>query len=260
MNISNDMPQGFGNTLAKNEKAMHTFSLLNETEKKRLERQITLIGEEATEKLLSTSVCIIGLGGVGGYVTEMLARSGVGHLYLVDCDTVSVSNLNRQIIATVGTVGMKKTDAMKNRVLDVAPECEVIENNVFVTKDNAAEIVKASGADIIIDCIDNVSAKFGIIAAAKEQGKYVFSAMGAGNKLSISGYRISDISKTHTCGLARAVRKQLKDAGIEKVDVLWSDEQPVSIGSRSPASISYMPSAAGLIIAEHIIKKIISDN
>lgn len=233
---------------------------LTQSERSRLERQITLIGEEATLKLLNASVCVIGLGGVGGYVTEMLARSGVGRLFLVDCDTVSISNLNRQIIATVSTVGKNKSDVMAERVLEVAPECEVTALNSFVTKDNAAEILKASGADVVIDCIDNVSAKVGIIAAAKEMGKYVFSAMGAGNKLSISGYRVSDISKTHTCGLARAVRKQLKDAGIEKVDVLWSDEQPVSIGQRTPASISYMPSSAGLMIAEHVIKKIISAN
>lgn len=223
-----------------------------------LERQITLIGEEATRRLINTSVCIIGLGGVGGYVTEMLARSGIGRLFLVDCDTVSKSNLNRQIIATTSTVGLKKTDVMTKRVNDIAPECHARSLDIFVTKDNAAEIIKQSEADIIIDCIDNVSAKVAIIASAKEQGKYVFSAMGAGNKLSISRYRINDISKTHTCGLARAVRKQLKDAGVEKVDVLWSDEPPVSIGQRSPASISYMPSAAGLIIAEHIIKKIIN--
>ena len=231
---------------------------ISDNERARLERQIILIGEDATLKLANASVCVIGLGGVGGYVTEMLARSGVGRLFLVDCDEVSVSNMNRQIIATANTVGMKKTDAMAKRVKAVSPECEVIALDVFVTKENASEVVRQSCADIVIDCIDNVSAKVAIIASAKEQGRYVFSAMGAGNKLSISAYRISDISKTHTCGLARAVRKQLKDKGIEKVDVLWSDEPPVSIGQRSPASISYMPSAAGLIIAEHIIKRIIS--
>lgn len=226
--------------------------------RERLDRQITLIGEDATARLISSSVCVIGLGGVGGYVFEALARSGIGRMFLVDCDTVSVSNLNRQIIATTETVGMKKTDAAEQRVRIIAPDCLVRSLDVFVTKNNAAEIIKESGADVIVDCIDNVSAKVAIIKAAKEQGKYIFSAMGAGNKLSISGYKVCDISKTHTCGLARAVRKQLKDEGIEKVDVLFSDEQPVSIGSRSPASISYMPSAAGLIIAEHIIKKIIS--
>ena len=231
---------------------------LTDTLRARLERQITLIGEESTLKLINASVCVIGLGGVGGYVAEMLARSGVGKLFLVDCDTVSISNLNRQIIATSSSVGRKKTDVMLERVQDINPECNATALDIFVTKDNADEIIEKSGADIIIDAIDNVSAKVAIIASAKTRGKYVFSAMGAGNKLSISGYKVCDISKTHTCGLARAVRKQLKDNGIDKVDVLFSDEQPVSIGQRAPASISYMPSAAGLIIAEHIIKKIIS--
>ena len=231
---------------------------LTESLRGRLDRQITLIGEENTLKLINASVCVIGLGGVGGYVTEMLVRSGVGRLFLVDCDTVSESNLNRQIIALCDTVGQKKTDVMLQRVKSINPECDVQALDVFVTKDNAASIIEQSGADIIVDCIDNVSAKVGIIAAAKEQEKYVFSALGAGNKLNISDYTVTDISKTHTCGLARAVRTQLKKQGIENVDVLFSKETPAAIGSRSPASICYMPSAAGLIIAEHIIKKIIN--
>ncbi len=226
--------------------------------RQRLERQITLIGEENTAKLINASVCIIGLGGVGGYVCEMLARAGVGKLFLVDCDTVSISNLNRQIIALNSTVGRKKTDVMLERVKEINPDCEADALDIFVTIENAAEIVEKSGADIIIDAIDNVSAKVAIAVSAKEQGKYIFSAMGAGNKLSLADYKITDISKTHTCGLARAVRKQLKDAGIHHLDVLFSTEPPVHVGSRSPASICYMPSGAGLIIAEFIIKKIIN--
>lgn len=226
--------------------------------RERLARQITLIGEDNTLKLINSSVCVIGLGGVGGYVAEMLARAGVGKLFLVDFDTVSESNLNRQIIALADTVGKKKTDVMLQRVKNINPECEATALDVFVTKENADTIIEQSAADIIIDCIDNVSAKLAIIASAKQRGKYVFSAMGAGNKLNISDYAVTDISKTHTCGLARAVRTQLKKLGIENLDVLFSKENPVSVGSRSPASICYMPSAAGLIIAEHIIKKIIN--
>ena len=202
-------------------------------------------------------MCIIGLGGVGGYVCEMLARAGVGKLFLVDCDTVSESNINRQIIALTDTVGMKKTDAMANRVKRINPECDVRSLDIFVTKENADSVIAESGADIVIDCIDNVSAKVAIISSAKQREKYVFSAMGAGNKLNLFDYKIADISKTHTCGLARAVRKQLKDAGIQHVDVLFSTEAPVSVGERTPASICYMPSGAGLIIAEHIIKTIV---
>ncbi len=226
--------------------------------KERLARQIELIGEGNTIKLINASVCVIGLGGVGGYVTEMLARAGIGKLLLVDFDTVSESNLNRQIIALTDTVGKKKTEVMLQRVKNINPECDATALDVFVTKENADLIIEQSGTDIIIDCIDNVSAKIAIIASAKERGKYVFSAMGAGNKLNISDYTVTDISKTHTCGLARAVRTQLKKLGIEKLDVLFSKETPVSVGTRSPASICYMPSAAGLIIAEHIIKKIIN--
>jgi tRNA A37 threonylcarbamoyladenosine dehydratase len=226
--------------------------------KERLARQITLIGEENTLKLINTSVCIIGLGGVGGYVAEMLARAGVGRLLLIDFDTVSESNLNRQIIALADTVGKKKTDVMLQRVKSINPDCDAAALDIFVTKENADSILEQSGADIIIDCIDNVSAKIAIIASAKERGKYVFSAMGAGNKMNISDYTVTDISKTHTCGLARAVRSQLKKQEINGVDVIFSKETPASVGSRSPASICYMPSAAGLIISEHIIKKIIS--
>ncbi len=222
----------------------------------RLERQITLIGEEKTLRLINARVCIIGLGGVGGYVTEMLTRAGVGELFLVDNDTVSESNLNRQFIALTDTVGMKKTDVMLDRVKRINPECTARALDIFVTKENADSIVAESGADIIIDCIDNVSAKVAIIKSAKERGKYVFSAMGAGNKLNLADYTVTDISKTHTCGLARAVRKQLKDAGIDHVDVLFSRETPASTGQRSPASICYMPSGAGLIISEYIIKRI----
>lgn len=229
---------------------------ITDTLRARLERQIELIGEEKTLRLINSSVCIIGLGGVGGYVTEMLARAGVGKLFLVDCDIVSESNLNRQVIALTDTVGMKKTDAMCDRVHRINPECEALTLDIFVTAENAEKVISESGCDIIIDCIDNVSAKVAIISAAKQQGKYVFSAMGAGNKLKLSDYKITNIKNTHTCGLARAVRKGLKEIGIENTDVLFSTEPPVRIGKRTPASICYMPSGAGLIIAEHIIKKI----
>lgn len=227
--------------------------------KERLSRQIALIGEQNTLKLINAKVCVVGLGGVGGYVCEMLSRAGVGYLCLVDCDTVSISNLNRQIIALTDTVGKKKTDAMAQRIANISPDCNVKTIDVFVTKENADDVVVQSGADIIIDAIDNVSAKVALALSANNRGKYIFSAMGAGNKLNISDYKIADISKTHTCGLARAVRRQLKDVGITHLDVLFSEETPANIGQRAPASICYMPSAAGLIIAEHIIKKIISD-
>lgn len=233
------------------------FTEIPESIRERLARQITLIGEEQTLMLLNSSVCLIGLGGVGGYVAEMLARAGVGKLVLVDHDTVSVSNLNRQIIALHSTVGMKKTDALKDRIADIAPEAQVIAFDTFVTSENADALLESANCGIVVDAIDNVSAKVALALSAKNRGLYIFSSLGTGNKLDIGGYRITDISKTHTCGLARAVRRELRNVGIDHLDVLFSEEPPLRIGERTPASICYMPSAAGLMIAEHIIKRII---
>ena len=230
----------------------------SETNETRLSRQISLIGIDKTRKLLSASVCVVGLGGVGGYVCEMLARCGVGKLHLVDCDTVSVSNLNRQIIALESTVGLSKTEVTAKRIKDINPDCEVTTENVFVDSENAGNIAEKCGCEIIADCIDNVTAKCALIASALKSGKYIFSSMGTGNKLDISKYRIADISQTNTCPLARAVRKVLKQNGITSgVDVLFSTEIPPKAETRTPASICYMPAAAGIIIAEHIIKRII---
>lgn len=233
------------------------YTELSDGQKARLERQNTLIGEENTLKLVNASVAVIGLGGVGGHVCEALARSGIGNLELYDCDTVSKSNINRQIIANVSTVGKKKTDVMLSHVLEINPECNVKATDVFITKENADELIRGSGADIVIDAIDNVSAKIALAVACREHGKYLFSSMGTGNKLNSDGYRIADISKTSVCGLARAVRRGLRDVGIEHLDVLYSEETVIQSGSRLPASISYMPAVAGLKIAEFIIKKII---
>ncbi len=226
--------------------------------RERLSRQITLIGEEKTMKLINASVTVIGLGGVGGYVCEMLARMGVGRLFLIDCDTVSESNLNRQIVALTDTVGRKKTEVMAERVKKINPECEVLTEDVFVSKENADALIERCGSDIVIDAIDNVSAKTAIISSAIKRGKYVFSSMGTGNKLKISGFKVADISQTSMCGLARAVRRELREKDILHLDVLYSDEQTVQLGQRTPASVAYMPSAAGLMIAEHIFNKIIN--
>ena len=230
---------------------------LSNEQKARLERQITLIGEESTRRLANAKIAVIGLGGVGGHVVEALARSGVGNLELYDCDAVSESNINRQIIATVSTVGRKKTDVMRERVLEINPECNVSAIDVFITKENADGLIRASEADIVIDAIDNVSAKVALALACREHGKYMFSSMGTGNKLNSDGYKIADISKTSVCGLARAVRRGLRDVGIEHLDVLYSEETVKQSGSRLPASISYMPAIAGLKISEFIIKRVV---
>ncbi len=227
-----------------------------------LAREISLLGEEKVIKLLNSSVTVAGLGGVGGYVCEMLARAGVGRLALIDFDIVSPSNRNRQIIALSSTTGRKKTDVMLERVSDINPECEVFALDAFITKENAAELLTRCGTGIVVDAIDNVSAKTALVMAARDQGKYIFSSMGTGNKLSTSGYKITDISQTRGCGLARAVRRELRKNGIDRLDVLFSEETITKQngGERVPSSICYMPSTAGLLISEYIIKKIISDD
>ncbi len=229
---------------------------LTKTLQARLAREITLIGEESVLRLVNASVTVIGLGGVGGYVCEMLARAGVGRLELVDFDTVSESNLNRQVIALTDTVGEKKCDVMLERVKKINPECEVSVHDVFITKENADALIVDCDTDIYIDAIDNVTAKLALIESAKARGRYIFSSMGTGNKLDSSGYKIADISKTSVCGLARAIRRELKKRGVEGLDVLYSTEEVIQIGERTPASICYMPAFAGLMIAEFIIKKI----
>ncbi len=225
----------------------------------RLAREITLIGEEKVNRLINSSVTVIGLGGVGGYVCEMLARAGVGRLELIDFDTVSESNLNRQIIALTDTVGRKKCDVLCERVKSINPECEVTAHDLFVTRDNADAIVCECDTNIYVDAIDNVTAKIALIESARLRGKYIFSSMGTGNKLNGAEYKIGDISKTSVCGLARAVRRELKKRDIKDLDVLYSTEEVIQIGERTPASICYMPATAGLMIAEHIIKKIIAN-
>ncbi len=230
---------------------------LTDTLRARLARELTLLGEEKVLKLVNSSVTIIGLGGVGGYVCEMLARAGVGHIELADFDTVSESNINRQIIALTDTVGEKKVKLCAERVRNINPECEVREHDIFLTPENAADFIAECNTNIYIDAIDNVSAKIALIKGAKEQGKYIFSSMGTGNKVDSFGYKITDISKTSVCGLARVMRRELRNRGIEKLDVLFSTEEVKQNGERTPSSVCYMPAMAGLLISEFIIKKII---
>ena len=224
-----------------------------------LERQTTLIGENATAKLCSSSVMVFGVGGVGGYVVEALARCGIGRLVLVDFDVISESNINRQIIADVTTVGKKKTSVMAERVLRINPNCNVIERDLFVTAENASDIILSENVDYVIDAIDNVSAKLGIIQYCKGAGIPVISSMGTGNKLDVSRFKICDIKKTSVCPLARVIRQELKKRNINRVDVLFSDEQPRVSRSRIPSSISFVPSSAGLMIAGYVVRQLIAD-
>ena len=221
-----------------------------------LERQRALIGEEKTDRLTDSAVMIFGIGGVGSFTAEAVARCGVGKLVLVDHDTVSLSNINRQLIADTSTVGQKKTSVMAERIRRISPECQVVEKSVFVTPENAEEIISSEKVDFVADAIDNVSAKIAIIQYCKENNIGIISSMGTGNKLDPLKFAIDDISKTSVCPLARVMRRELKIRNITDVDVLFSTEEPKVKGQRTPASISFVPSVAGLLIARHIILKL----
>ncbi len=224
-----------------------------------------LLGEQAMQKLRSARVLIFGVGGVGGYVAEGLARSGVGSLTLVDNDTVSETNINRQIIALHSTVGKYKTQVMQDRIFDINPACKVQALNLFYTQDTASEI-DFSQFDYIVDAIDTLSGKLTIVENAKRLNIPVISSMGAGNKLDPTSFEVSDISKTTVCPLARAMRRELKKRGIEKLKVVYSKEPPIAVSSSEPTpdgkkslpgSVSFVPSVVGLIIAGEVIKDLI---
>ncbi|MBQ7011053.1 MAG: tRNA threonylcarbamoyladenosine dehydratase [Clostridia bacterium] len=226
------------------------------------DRTKRLYGEEKTARLAEARVLLFGLGGVGGYVLEALCRAGVARIGIVDCDTVNETNLNRQILATLDTVGMHKCDAAIARAKAINPETEIVPFYTFVTAENAAEIIDSFGeCDYVADCIDNVSAKTALIKASVERNIPIISSMGTGNKVDPTKLRISDIFKTDTCPLARAMRLSLKKAGVKKCPVLWSTEQPMGAtvnenGRNVPGSASAVPAAAGLFIAAHIMNGI----
>ena len=213
-----------------------------------------LIGEDAVENLKRSSVLLFGIGGVGSYTAEALARSGVGKITIVDCDTVSITNINRQIPALTSTVGKNKTDVMAERMRDIAPDAEIETVNVFVSPETIDRF-DFSKYDFVIDAVDNVAAKLLIIKGCDAVGTPVISCMGTGNKLDPSRFKITDISKTQTCPLARVMRRELKKAGVSKCLALWSDEEPVKLqeGERLPGSISFVPATAGLRIAGEVI-------
>lgn len=218
-------------------------------------RERALIGDEATERLKKSRVLLFGVGGVGGYLLEALVRAGVGSIGIVDFDTVSLSNINRQIIATHSTVGRKKTAVAAERAAMINPDAEITELDIFATPENIPELIGSFSPDYIADAVDNVSAKLSIIETAKALNIPVLSCMGTGNKLDPTRFRICDIEKTSECPLAKAMRLNLRKRGIKGVEVLFSDEVPV-LKQRVPASISFVPASAGLIMAGHIIKKL----
>ena len=220
-----------------------------------LMRERMLIGDEAINRLAASRVLLFGVGGVGSYVFEALVRAGVGQLTIVDADKVELSNLNRQLIADTTTLGMYKVDAAAERAVRINPEIIIDRRAVFADEENICELIDSASPDYIVDAIDTVSSKLEIIRAAKERGIGIVSSMGTGSKLDPTRFRIADISKTHTCPLAKAMRVSLRKLGIEHCDVLFSDEPPIKgNGERIVGSVSFVPSAAGLIIAGHAVK------
>lgn len=229
-----------------------------------------LLGEDSVNKLNRTRVAVFGVGGVGGYVCEALVRSGVGEFDLIDNDTVSVTNINRQIIATHSTVGKYKTEVMRSRMLDINPNVKVHVHNCFFLPENANEF-HFEDYDYVVDAVDTVAAKIAIIMKAKEANVPVISSMGAGNKLDASAFMVADIYKTKVCPLARVMRTELKKRGVKKLKVVYSEETPISANANDaivkeelektakrsiPGSVAFVPSVAGLIIAGEVVKDI----
>lgn len=230
-----------------------------------LSRTKMLIGEENIKRIKNSRVAVFGIGGVGGYTAEILARSGVGSIDLIDSDKVDITNLNRQIIATHKTVGMLKVDAAKERIEDINPETVVTTHNIFFDS-TTAESFDFANFDYIVDAIDTVSSKILLVLKAKEKGIPIISCMGTGNKLNAAQLEVTDIFKTSVCPLAKVMRYELKKRGINKLKVVYSKEEPIKpiiqqeqSGRHIPASSAFVPAAAGVIIAGEVIKDIIDN-
>lgn len=225
-------------------------------------RSVPLLGLEGIEKLKSSTVAVFGVGGVGGYAVEALARAGVGKLILVDGDDVAKTNINRQIIALTSTLGQNKAEVASARVKDINPDCFVIAKPIFFSKDTLDEFDFKS-FDYIVDAIDDVQGKLLLAETAQMFGVKIIASMGAGNKLDPTVFEVADIYKTSVCPLARVMRRELKKRGVEKLKVVYSKEEPISPidenGKKLPSSVSFVPSVAGLILAGEVIKDLIKE-
>ena len=227
-------------------------------------RTAMLLGEDAVEQLQKARVAVFGIGGVGGYTVEALARSGIGQIDLIDSDTVSRSNINRQILATHSTVGLPKVEAARLRILDINPDCVVRTHQVFYTPDTA-DCFDFRDYDYIVDAIDTVTGKLALVERAVAVNTPIICCMGTGNKLDASAFQVADISKTTMCPLARIMRKELGKRGIKHLKVVYSqeealtptgwEEEAAALGKRQiPGSVAFVPGAAGLILAGEVIK------
>ncbi len=217
-----------------------------------------LIGKDNIQKLANSKVIVYGIGGVGSFVVEGLVRAGVENIILVDNDVIAPSNLNRQIHATILNIGKLKVDCMKERILSINPKVNV-ETYIPQNIENGEEILIDNTIDYVVDAVDTITTKLKLIQKAKEKQVPIISCMGTGNKLDPTKFEIADIYKTSVCPLAKVMRKELKKRGIQDLKVLYSKEEPIKhdVESRTPASISFVPSVAGMIIAGEVIKDII---
>lgn len=227
-----------------------------------------LLGSEAMNRLANSRVAVFGIGGVGGYVVEALVRSGVGAIDLIDSDTVCESNLNRQIIATKATMGQFKVDVMKERIMQINPDCKVTPHRCFYLPETAEQF-DFNNYDYVVDAVDTVTAKIELVMRAKEYGVPIISSMGAGNKLNPAEFEVADIYKTSVCPLAKVMRRELKKRGVKKLKVVYSKEEPltpkpimepereIGFGVKkrvTPGSVAFVPSVVGLIIASEVVK------
>ncbi len=224
----------------------------------RFSRSSRILGEERMEKLNNCSVIVFGVGGVGGAVLEAIVRGGVGAVAVVDKDTVDITNLNRQIIATNDNIGEKKVDAAEKRALSINPNIKFEKYDLFYLPETANEI-DISKFDFIVDAIDNVSAKLELIQRANELDIPIISSMGTGNKLHPELFEISDINKTSVCPLARVMRRELKNRGVKKLTVVYSKEEPIKTVGSVPGSVSFTPPVAGYLMASYVIQKLIDE-
>lgn len=230
-------------------------------------RSELLLGKDTMTKLANMKIAVFGVGGVGSYVCEALVRSGVGSFILIDSDSISLTNVNRQIHATLKTVGKSKVEVMKERMLDINPNCNIVTYEEFYLPDNHSNII-TDDISYIVDAIDTVSAKIDIIVEAKKRNIPIISAMGAGNKLDPTRFEVTDIYKTSVCPLAKVMRKELKSRGIKELKVVYSKEEPIKIEDysccsdeldkkRVPGSLAFVPSCMGLIIASEIVRDVL---
>ncbi len=231
-----------------------------------LERTSRLLGPEKIELLRGKRVAVFGIGGVGGYASEVLARSGIGQIDLIDNDTVNITNINRQIIATIDSIGKYKVDVAAERIHSINPDCVTRSYRLFFLPDTASEF-DFSNYDYVIDAVDTVSAKIAIIMNAKETGTPVISSMGAGNKLDPAAFRVADIYSTSVCPLARTMRTELRKRGVKSLKVVFSEEPPIKMqdhqGSQDnprkmvPGSCAFVPAAAGIILGGEVVRDLI---